>query len=185
MAVELEFCSVIVRIEVLRRMQAHRFEDCIGHPLLRRKIMDAIERGTGVWDPCWYDGQLFRHGSMGGDEVSRLLDDWRVCGLRPTEELSGETRWKDLCVALSGQGIIDHRCDWAIYDASTNSVSLALAAQAPRVGPGISRGVEAFEAGDFAQARAYLEPLAQDPRRYGSEKARRYLDEMKAKGAGS
>lgn len=184
MAVELEFYSVIVPIENVRRVK-ERLAEGIGRPVVVRKLRDALERGIGVSDPCWYDGQLFREGAMGGEGIVESIDAWRLCGLKPTEPHPAGVRWKDLCVALSGKGVITHPCPWIRYDASANAVSLLSAPETLRVGPSIERGVEAFEAGDYARALDLLAPLASDPGRYGSDKARAYLERLRAKGFGA
>lgn len=121
MAVRCEFLSVIVPIARIDRVYPGGY--------LAYKEANARDFKRVLWD----DGRLFRDGAMDPAVAEDIVRYWENLGLRPTEEVDGKKRWKELCVVASPIGPT-LPCDWLVYDRRQSAVSLAGEPPGPVVG---------------------------------------------------
>jgi hypothetical protein len=120
MGLKLEFFSVIIPVENLRRVLApEEVEEMLARPLMN----------------CWHDGELYRDGAMNPLDVDDMVRDWESRGLEPfTRTEDGQKAWKDLCV-------VDYRdgptfpCAWLEFDAGHHLVWREGRPPGPSVGP--------------------------------------------------
>ena len=81
-------------------------------------LLDRAGSNLGTY--CWYDDHLYCDVSPNPSLVASQCAFWQSVGLKASECVGGELRWKDLCV-------IDHRrglnipCDWVCVDLATET----------------------------------------------------------------
>ncbi len=119
MAIELEFCNVIVPVEKIREK------------LGEEAFQSRFSRITSV---TWHDGYLYRDGCMNAWELEDMLDEWEDMGFELLAVIDGVKHWKDLCVVNSGHGP-SYPCEWIDYDHEKNIVWLKGVDPGAAVGP--------------------------------------------------
>lgn len=71
-----------------------------------------------------YDDHLLRLGAMNILDIHLLIDDWKAKGFKPFKKIKGVKHWRDMCVVETFTGPT-LPCDWLVFDADRQSVSLA------------------------------------------------------------
>lgn len=82
-----------------------------------------LDENPGLTSHC-YDEHLLRLGAMNPFDMQLLMDDWIAKGFKPFKTVKGIRHWKDMCIfdTFSGPTL---PCDWLVFDADRQSVSLA------------------------------------------------------------
>ncbi|OGA78551.1 MAG: hypothetical protein A3G27_16980 [Betaproteobacteria bacterium RIFCSPLOWO2_12_FULL_66_14] len=119
MAIQLEFCNVIVPVEKIREK--------LGNGVFESRF-------SLITDTTWHDGLLFREGCMTHIDLDAMLDEWEKNGLALVAQVKGEKHWVDLCVVNSGHGP-SYPCEWIEYDPAKNIVWLKGHAPGVAIGP--------------------------------------------------
>jgi hypothetical protein len=119
MAIQLEFCNVIVPVRIIREK--------LGDEVFEKEF-------SMLTDVCWNDGLLFRDGCMNEYALEDMLDEWQSKGFELLTMIDGRKHWKDLCVVNSRYGP-SYPCEWIEYDREKNIVWLKGHDPGPAVGP--------------------------------------------------
>lgn len=104
MAIMLEFLNLVVPIDVIKAKYTGGWDQCLE------------DHKQYIGSTVWYDGHLFRDGAMNGYDIEVMIDEWTDNGFEPTEEIDGETVWKDLCVIGEMGGVCKYPCNWLTYE---------------------------------------------------------------------
>lgn len=113
MAIRLQFINLIVPVSTLERVLAPE-ESGLLHP------RDPLQL-----EMVWRDAYLCRvDGAMNWADVDEMVDRWEARGLQGLVGVSPQQWWKDFAICASGRGPT-FPCDWLVYDAADNCVSLA------------------------------------------------------------
>ena len=119
MALKLEFCNVIVRVEKIR--------ENLGEAAFETQFSTI----TGT---TWHDGYLFREGCMNEYDLEIILGEWESKGFQLLTTIASRKHWRDLCVVNSGSGP-SYPCEWIQYDLEKNIVWLKGRDPGVAVGP--------------------------------------------------
>ena len=119
MAIQLEFCNIIVPVAKIKEK-------------LGLKVFE--EQYSMNSDTTWNDGSLWRDGCMDNSVLNDLLDGWEAQGFELTEEVGSQKYWKDVCVVNSSFGP-SYPCNWIEYSNETNTVWLKGVDPGSIVGP--------------------------------------------------
>jgi len=131
MAIKLEFCNVIVPVDIIRKK-------------LGNEIFET--RFATITSVNWNDGHLFREGCMNPWDLEETLDEWESMGFELLTMIDGKKHWKDLCVVNSGKGP-SYPCEWIEYDPVQNIVWLKGREPGVAEGPATARLPETFKWG--------------------------------------
>src|SRR5579859_4876937 len=125
MAVRLQFINLIIPAATLERVLTP--EDSVFAALLRGQ--------APLPEMMWCDAHLCRvEGAMNWPDVDEMVDRWEARGLQGLVGLSPQQWWKDFAICASGRGPT-FPCDWLVYDAAENCVSLAGTPKGEVLGP--------------------------------------------------
>ena len=112
MSIQLEFINFVVPIKVIEDKYPGGWQRC----LIKHKKL--------IGGRIWYDEFLFRDGAMGPEGIEHLFNKWTEMGFTPTETIDGKSHWKDVCIIEGMLGGLTRPCEWLIYDAAAQSVSM-------------------------------------------------------------
>lgn len=99
MAIHLEMINLIVPIATIEARYPGGWDGCL-------RDHESVLGGR-----VWYDGHLFRNGAINGMDIQFLLSDWQRKGFRAFDDEDHPSRWVDLCVVDSFDGL-SLPCDW-------------------------------------------------------------------------
>ncbi|GMO36718.1 MAG: hypothetical protein Ta2B_16640 [Termitinemataceae bacterium] len=114
MAIELEFISLIIPIDIISKYYHGGYE--------QYKTDNSVRFVPENYN-IWYDDELVKEGAMSPWDMGFLVKKWEDLGVKTYSEHNGKKKWENVCVVdfLCGPTI---PCKWLSFDTKNNTVSL-------------------------------------------------------------